>query len=468
MIVSPARALACGLTLVLLTSGPAPAQKSLAKYPVKLVEPLPFGEEFVEATESGTLRRRYRVWGDYEAEMLAWKSKARASAGQRSVPPRPFRLVCVFLKDATIDCPGIMGNDGKALRATFSTPPVFEKKMRERVAQEYSDFTEAFTGGAVECQWLFTTVSGLHWSATGEKPAWSCQPRAIADQVEMALANFKDKKVDMWVYCAGRPTVLNGNPKQTVAPPPFGISYTQWPLYGGYSIVCCAPLLPLIVHEVNHRYLDNLAAIEGVQLTMFHGLNNMGYETGDLGYPDLLAVYRSVYLHVIRPAMWRRFSLSGPPTAKPEPFSGKLYSWAEVADDCWFKLPLLGDKELAQLTGVASLKLVADRKTRWRQLTVGDGDLASLRSAYSTDPGEKDTALNNVLSLMSESCAVLATNTGTWFIVRPELAEVFVEKADKRRPLEAAGWLNEGVRPLLVLRGSPDLQLPAKEIGLFR
>ena len=47
-------------------------------------------------------------------------------------------------------------------------------------------------------------------------------------------------------------------------------------------------LLPLIVHEVNHRYLDNLDSIEGVKLTMFHGLNQMGYEGGDLGYDRLV------------------------------------------------------------------------------------------------------------------------------------------------------------------------------------
>ena len=469
MSVHSLRVLAFGFIIVLVVSTPAPSQKTTGKnYPVKLVEPLPFGEEFVEVTEAGTLRRRYRVWGDYEAEMSAWKSKARAAAAKRSDSPRPFRLVCVFLKDATIDCPDVMGNNGKPLRATFSTPPDFEKKMRERVAQEYSDFTEAFTGGAVECQWSFTTVSGLHWTAAGKNPAWGCQPRAIADQVEKALAAFKDKKIDMWVYCAGRPTVVNGDAKQKVGAPPFGISYTQWQLYGGYSIVCSAPVLPLIVHEVNHRYLDNLVKIEGVQLTMFHGLNNMGYETGDLGYADLLAVYRSVYLHIIRPAMWRRFSLTGPPTAKPETFSGKLYSWDDVAEDCWFKLPLLGDKELAQLTGVPSLKLVAESKTKWRQLKVDDADRAMVHSPYTADANDKDTNLNNVLALATESCAVLATKTGTWFVVRPEVAEVYVQKVGKRKPLEAAGWLNEGVRPLLVFRGPADLQLPGKEIGLFR
>ena len=394
--------------VTLVATTPVPAQAPPKNYPVKLAEPLKFGEEFVEVTEDGTLRRRYRVWGDYEAEMTAWKDKARAAAAKRKEPPRTFRLVCVFLKDATIECPDLLGDDGKPLRATYATPADFEKKMREKTAQEYSDFTEAFTGDAVQCEWLFTTVTGLNWTAAGKTPAWGCQPRAIAEQVEKALVAYKDKKVDMFVYCAGRPTVVN-DAKKKVGAPPYGISYTQWQLYGGYSIVCSAPVLPLIVHEVNHRYLDNLTTIEGVQLTMFHGLNNMGYEVGDVGYADLLAVYRSVYLHIIRPAMWQRFSLTGPPTAKSEEFGGKLYRWSDVADDCWFKLPLLAEKEIAELTGLPSLKFLADKKTKYRHFSVSDDDRKSLTSAYTANGGEKDTDPNNLLSLATESCAVLAT-----------------------------------------------------------
>ena len=196
----------------------------------------------------------------------------------------------------------------------------------------------------------------------------------------------------------------------------------------------------------------------------------MGYQRGDLGYPDLLAVYRSVYQHIIRPAMWRRFSLSGPNGAQPEPFTGKLYSWADVSDDCWFRLPLLGQAELARLTGLASLQFVADKKTDWRHFTVADSERSLLLSPYTTEPGEADTALNNLLSLQTESCAVLKTATGHWLIVRPEVADVYAGLLAERTkaPVEAAGWLNEGVRPLLVFRAAPTLVVPAKEIGYFR
>lgn len=67
--------------------------------------------------------------------------------------------------------------------------------------------------------------------------------------------------------------------------------------------------------------------------------------------------------------------------------------------------------------------------------------------------------------------AGLHTATGHWLTVRPEVADVYVEMLPARgkgAPLEVAGWLNEGVCPLLVLRAPPELPVPANEIGHFR
>lgn len=447
------------------------AVRPTPKYPVSLVKPLEFRDEFVEVTASGTLRRRYRVWGDFAREMAACKTIAEQNATAGTPQPKTFRLGCIFLQNASVEFSEVTGEDGKPLRAGFSTPAEFEQQMRNQTAQEYSDFTYAFTGGEVKCEWVFETLSDLKWTATGQHLGWGFQPRAIGDTLERVLAKHKDSKIDMWVWCAGQPKTENGSAKQRVGGPPYGISYTQWQLNGAFNIVICAPHLPLIVHEVNHRYLDNLVTIEGVQLTLFHGLNAMGYANGDLGYPDLLAVYRSVYQHIIRPAMWRRFSLVGPNQNRPETFSGRKYAWSEVMDDCWFKLPLLGESELAQLTGLPSLKIAADKKTVWRHFTVADADREKVLSPYVATGAEDDSVPNNLLSLATESCAVLKTATGHWFVVRPEVADVYVQmlsRAGRGEPLTAAGWINEGVRPLVVLHAPTTLTVPEREIDYFR
>lgn len=459
-------ALICGSSAAAQLATAAPAD-----YPARLVDALPVGDEFVEVTAAGTLRRRYAVWGDFPREMAVWLAKANAAARRRPEPPRTFRLGCIFLKDAKVVCPEIVGRDGQPLQAVYSTPAEFEAQMRARTTQEYADFTWAFTGGEVRCEWVFETLPGLTWTAAGKSPGWGCQPRAIGDQLEQALARYKDAQVDMWVFCAGAPKTLNGPRETTVAGPPYGISYTQWRLLGGYSLVVCAPDLPLLVHEVNHRYLDNLDTIEGVQLTIFHGLGLMGYEAGDLGYPDWLAAYRSVYQHVIRREMWRRFSLTGPHATHSEPFSGSSYAWQDVSDDCWFRLPLLEQRHLAQLSGLATLQLTADRRSKLRHFTVADADRSKLLSPYAASAVENDTAINNTLALNTESCAVLKTATGHWLIVRPEVAEVYVNMLASRgrgQPLPAVGWIDEGVRPLLVFRAPADLAVPGSEIGYFR
>jgi hypothetical protein len=440
-------------------------------YAAKLVEPLKIGDDYIEVTEAGTLRRRYRVWGDYSAEVTAWKSRADALAAHRPQPPHAFHLGCIFLKNATVICPEIRGTDGQPLRGAFSTPDAFAQQMRDRTAPAYCEFTHAFTGGAVESTWVFETLEGLTWTSPGTKPQWSCQAKAVGDQLEKALAKYRDAGIDMWVWCAGDPELVNGAPGAKMSGPPLGVSYTQWQIFGAFNLAICAPRLPVVIHEVNHRYLDNLRDIEGLQLTLFHALSAMGYEREDLGYPDLLGTYRAVYLDIIRPAMWERFSLTAHPRPTPEPFTGRFYQWSDVSDDCWFRLPLLTEKNLAALTGLNGLKFVANKGVRWRQFTVSEMDHFRLRSPYRPSADEKDTELNNVLSLGTESCAVLRTPTGHWLIVRPEVVDAYVGMLSRRGrgpPLLVAGWLNDGVCPLLVLRAPPELPVPRREIDYFR
>jgi hypothetical protein len=481
-----ALSIVCGCFCTVAAATDGPAGKTVSKiHPTKLVEPLAFGEEAVEVTESGTLRRRYRVWGDYSQELAAWKAAADKRTG--GVPPKQtFRLGCIFLDDCEVEFPEIAGADGKPLRGVYSTPAEFREKM-PRTAQDYSDFTYAFSHGELKCEWLFDTVKGLKWKSPGKVAAFGCQPRAVAEQIEPMLAKYKDAKIDMWVFCAGAPKTLNGKPAeeeivqgkkkvlakaQTIGPPPYGISYTQWQLHGGYSIVICAPHLGLVVHEVNHRYLDNLREIEGLQLTQFHGLSALGYEFGDVGFDEAdLGTYRAVYLYNIRPAMWRRFSLVGPHGAQPETFSGKMYAWKDVSDDAWFKLPLLGNAELAQLTGLPSLEIkAAKRPERWRHFIVAEADRAKLTSPYTAEPSNVDVQLNNLLAPFTESAAVLKTPTGHWLIVRPEAAEIFDQMlvAKGGKPLEVAGWINEDVCPLVVFKAPSDLAVPKREIEYFR
>lgn len=469
------RCLVLPLLMLLIAAQTVVAEESAGKvvskrFTTKLVEPLSLGDERIEVTEAGTLRRRYRAWGDYSQEAAVWKANADRLTGG-APPKRTFRLACIFLDDAVITCPDLMGTDGKPLTATYTTPAAFREKM-PRVAREYEEFTYAFTRGELKCEWVFDSLSGVHWTAPGKKPTWSCQPRMSAEQIEPLLAKYQDAQIDMWIFCCGLPTTMNGTKELKIGGPPFaGMSYTQWQLLQGYSVALTTPTLGVIVHEVNHRYLDNLNSIEGIQLTLFHGLDALGYENGDLGFTDgLLSTYRAVYLFNIRPAMWRRFSLVGPHGAKPEPYAGKFYSWKDVSDDAWFRLPCLTVAQLAELTGLPSLKIEGERRAIWRHFTVDDADQAKLESPYVDQPSTDNVTPNNLLSLCTESAAVLKTPTGHWLIVRPEVVEAYdqMRVAQGGKPLEVAGWINENVCPLVVLRAPNELSVPEREIDYFR
>ena len=445
-----------------------------AAYPTRLREPLPFGRDLIEVTESRTLRRRYRHWGDWEREVADFKAEGARAVSAAGREPRVVRVGCVFLEDARLECPLIPGGDGRPLQAAYTTPEWFRRRMRDDICPRYGDFMEAFSGGEVRLEWTFATVRGLVWTFAGpQNPAIGFQPRAIADQFEKALATFSGDGIQMWVLCGGPPTPLNpAEAGQRVAGPPYGISYTQWKLLEGYSLVVTAPHLPLLVHEFNHRYLDNLRTIEGVELTMFHGLAMLGYDAGDCGYDDLLNTYRSVFQHLIRPAMHRRFTLVAENATSPEPFSGRAYDWNAVADDLWFRVPRLGPAELAGMTGLASLEIAGDRAERHRLFRVGADDRARVRSPLAIAGDDADTRVDNLLSLATESCAVLVTATGHWLFVRPDLADLYVEmgriSGRGGKPLEVHGWINQGIRPLVVLRADAALAVPESELGYFR
>ena len=121
---------------------------------------------------------------------------------------------------------------------------------------------------------------------------------------------------------------------------------------------------------------------------------------------------------------------------------------------------------------IASFKLDAPRPKTYRLFYVADGDRGRVLSPYTTTPSETDTTLNNLLSLHTESGAVLRTATGHWLFVRPDVVDLYVEMAKiAGRPgaaLPVYGYVLEGVRPLLVLRVPPEQPVPAHELGYFR
>jgi len=170
--------------------------------------------------------------------------------------------------------------------------------------------------------------------------------------------------------------------------------------------------------------------------------------------------------------MWRRLTVTGTNRTPREPFRGRSYRWNDVKADCWLKLPELHDAELAKLTGLPSFKMDAQKDADYRLYTVADAERAKVLSPYAAAGGERDTALNNLLSLHTESCAVVKTASGHWLFVRPDLADLC---ADMRKvnggsgePLPVYGYVLEGIRPLVVLRVPREMALPASELGFFR
>jgi hypothetical protein len=462
-------------------------------YPSDYKPPIAYGKDFVAVTPEGTLSVRYRAWNDMWGKNLeSYLADAKQAAAARGTPPRRVTFAGIFLKNVDITCPNHMGGDGKPMHGSFSISEAQQSAMREE-ARKVVDFFYAASNGKLQVDFIFPVIDGLK-IVTGDKAVFSIWPKGIQDQLLPALEKYKDANVAMWVFLCPRPVTDNPPAKgkgKGIGVGPYGICYTAWPLYGGYCMTTTAPAAGLWVHEFNHRYLDGLKDHEGIALTRVHSLGMLGFAPGlnlDEGYFD-------TYLHIIRPAIYDRFSIGAPNHTALEPFTGKAYAWSDVRDDCWFKLPELHDAELAKLTGIDSVHMV-QQSGNARLFTVAPSDRTRVLSKYIEPPAPAKAKkgavvpaeaaeellqpasaaipiqLDNYIATTKESCAVLKTATGQWLFVSANMADLYADmtkiSGQDGEPLEIFGFVNEGILPLLVFRAPANAPLPATEEGYFR
>ena len=471
-------------------SGPARGKHS---YPADYKPPIKYGkEDIVGVTPEGTLSCRYRgdwddPWGKYMESYLA---EAKANAAARGVrQPKKVLFAAPIQKNTQVTAgSGILGIDGKPLRGHYSMPEA-QQQILHREAKKIADFFYAASDGEVTVEFIFPVLDGLKVANGKGKAILSIWPRGLQDQLLPMLKQYQNAGVIEWIFISGRVQVENskvdakGNPTQRFGNGPFGVSYTGWPLYGGYCMATTAASAGLWVHEFNHRYLDGLKRHAGVQLTRVHSQGQLGYAPGH----NLDEIYFDAYRYLIRPAMWKRFSSTTPKIAPLEPFSGKAYAWAEVQNDCWFKTPELHNAELAKLTGINSFEIVVFGGSQ-RLFKVAAADRSKVLSKYIEPPkpvkAKKGGApppgapppppvqLDNYIKMGAESCAVVKTATGTWLFVSANMADLYADmlkiSGKGKEAVPVYGYVNEGVLPLLVFKAPAAMPLPTCEEGFFR
>ncbi|MBL7132462.1 MAG: hypothetical protein ISS78_00045 [Phycisphaerae bacterium] len=461
-------------------------------YPADFKPPIPYGKDLVGVTPEGTLSVRYRGdWNDIWGKALqSYLAEAKENAAARGTQTKKVVFAAPIQKNTQITAgEGVLGNDGKPLRGHWSMPESQQESLREQ-AKMMADFFYAASDGEVTVDFIFPVLDGLKVSNAPGKAIFSIWPRGLQDQLLPMLKEYENAGVIMWIFISGRPVIENGEvdakgkPTKRFGNGPFGISYTAWPLYGGYCQACTAASAGLWVHEFNHRWLDGLKSHEGVALTRNHSLGQLGFAPGH----SLDEGYFATYRYIIRPAMWKRFSITTPNHTPLEPFSGKAYEWRAVQDDCWFKLPELHNAELARLTGIDSFEIDIQYGGHARLFRVAQADRAKVLSRYIEPPVpvkvKKGQApppdapppppvqLDNYIETGKESCAVVKTATGQWLFVSANMADLYADmlkiSGKGSKPLEVYGYVNEGILPLLVFKAPADLALPICEEGYFR
>lgn len=459
-------------------------------YPADFKPPIAYGKDIVGVTPEGALSTRCRVWDDIWGKNLeSYLAEAKANAAARGTQTKKVVFAAPIQKNTEVTAGAdVLGSDGKPLRGHYSMPEAQQESLR-REARKMADFFYAASDGEVTVDFIFPVLDGLKVENAPGKAIFSIWPRGLQDQLLPMLKPYENAGVIMWIFVSGSVQVENskvdakGKPTQKFGNGPFGISYTAWPLYGGYCQATTAASAGLWVHEFNHRWLDGLKNHEGVALTRPHSLGQLGFAPGH----SLDEGYFATYRYIIRPAMWKRFSITTPNHTPLEPFSGKAYAWADVQDDCWFKLPELHNAELAKLTGIGSLQIDVFGGQA-RLFKVAEADRSKVLSKYIEPPApvkaKKGEApppnapppppvqLDNYIETGKESCAVVKTATGQWLFVSANMADLYADmlkiSGQGGKPLAVYGYVNEGVLPLLVFKAPADMALPTCEEGYFR
>lgn len=476
-------------------SGPATGKRGKADnnaYPADFRPPIAYGKDIVGVTPEGAVSIRCRAWNDVWGKNLeSYLAEAKEKAAARGTQTKKVVFAAPIQKNTEVTAgPDILGIDGKPLRGRYSMPEAQQESLR-REARKIADFFYAASEGEVTLEFIFPVLDGLKVGNAKGKAILSIWPRGLQDQLLPMLKPYENAGVIMWIFVSGRVEVENskvdakGNPTQKFGNGPFGISYPAFALYGGYCQATTAASAGLWVHEFNHRWLDGLKSHEGVALTRNHSLGQLGFAPGH----SLDEGYFATYRYIIRPAMWKRFSITTPNHTPLEPFSGKAYAWADVQDDCWFKLPELHNAELVQLTGIGSFEIDITYGGGARLLKVAGADRSRVLSTYieppvpvkvkkgqTPPPGPAPepipVQLDNYIETGKESCAVVQTAAGQWLFVSANVADLYADmlkiSGKGREAVPVYGYVNEGVLPLLVFKAPAGLALPTCEEGYFR
>jgi hypothetical protein len=437
--------------------------------------PLAFGPDLIEVTADNGFGHRYRAWGDYEGELASYRQEAEALAAQRSHPPLQSHALALFLKNVAVTSDVALDAGGN--KTALSVTPDSAIAAWDKEKQRYADFMFAYTRGEIQMVWHSEIITNrIDYSMTGTNFGFS--PYAARAQLTAILdAKYRGQQVDLTFAVPGQARTPNGT---VVAGD--GAAGMAWmgvrSFYGGACIRIESQYvgLAVMVHESLHITLDDNAKRSEGLVSESHNALFLGYQSSELGWPQgfgwsFLTCYRDKSFYYYPSDMWSRFTMNGTNNLSFPAFGGTAYAWEQVKYDFLKKLPIIHDAELAQLTGIPSASIISPNQQSYSQFTVSPADESRVLSPYVGVSSESDTRLNNLLSTTNESCAVIQTATGTWFFVKPDLVDVFVNlfqyRGSSAGQLEVYGYSNLGNRPLVCIKAPTDTPLPADERSLF-
>lgn len=435
-----------------------PERKVIVRFPESPIPKVPesaphlnWGDWKIELNEWGNLGRLYRDGGGWpEFKKLYEEAQQRIASGNAKVwkcKAVIFTHTDVLYKRAD----GVL----EAQRGAMSEEDV---NLALETFARFEALVEAFTRGAVDMQLTFSVETDPVIGYYEKEDVWSLHPFTAGDVYLRGRFNTGDFDCILYMYHpgAGRAYSFGGTIGRTNNATQAYVILSNGREQGpriGHS--------EAMLHEWYHQIEDTYSKYgygghEYSWLPELHGATQNGYVTDTVGYTGWFSWLRDLLSFSVRPSMWAKMDNKTEPDwatvrAQTHRSDGSAYSWENVKDDPWAKLPFLTPEDIAKKIGASSVDVQVGES---QVLFLPRG--GNMRTALLPQLDAEDFSLNNQLNFMREAVARIGYNDRDLLFVRFDAADYVISHlADHPAGVSAAanvlGFINVGAKIMVVV-----------------
>lgn len=372
-----------------------------------------WGNKKVEINEWGNIGRIFEGRGGWDEFATMYKdAEAKIAEGKSAV----WKVKAVIFRKTDVL---YRRKDGvlEPQRAYLNTPEV---DFCLQTFARFEALAEAFTRGAIDIQITYSVEDDPIRAEYGGDDVWSFHPFDAGERYLSGRFNRGDFDSILYFYHAGtiHSYSFGGTIGRTNGATQSYVIYSNG-REGDRRIGHTEAMLHEWFHQIEDTYSRwGYGGIEGANLPNLHAGEANGYITDQVGFSGWFSWMRDLMSYSVRPGMWAKLSNRTDPDFvsvfnQTKPFTGANFSWADVKDDPWAKLPYLTLGDIGKVLGIENIDMVSSPG----QLMIVT-DASAVRTPMLLKLNTEDASLNNELNFSREAVARIGYKDRDLLLIR--------------------------------------------------